>query len=424
MTGQRKLNRAETNVVCPALTDYRLDGTQGCLEWQKQVYFDMSNDQQLLDNVRKAGDFYQKLFSTDPLKGTLPLPQAIYDNAYELYQFVNYQYRHNETVFRGLGKDANKTLDTMQSHARDIERARTGNAPGNSQDSGAIIHSIAGRTLAQKVINELSGFVNKTDGNSNKLSLMFGVHETLTSFFSVGDLLTRENLENSPIGNLTQPGAAIAFEVIGTNGKDPNSMPDTKALDVRFLYRASADDGQEFKVYPLFGSGFDGHTIPYNSFLTEMMTRGRTTDDWCQICQPGPLVTFCSTARNSFNDDPSILKPSMSPALGGVIGGIIMLAVFGVVALALYFFGFRMRRVEGRGFRREKPPRNGDRDIHVLGSGQPRPRMGSWEMRDQNARSSPAVGAEESDMHRTESGRQTDDDSVRGARAVNPRESV
>lgn len=400
---------------------YRIDGSGPCVvDWQKQVLSDMGNNPKLVANAQKDGEFYQKLFSSPPLERVLPLDQAIYYNAYEIYELVSYQFKHNATVHKGLGKDANETLAKLQRNALDIERARIGSMVTKSDNDTAVLHTIPGRTLARKIADELNGFINRSDG-STPLSLMFGSSVSLSSFFAVGDLLTNDNLKNTPIGNLTQPGAALMFELIGGNEKT-EQMPDAADLSVRFLYRASADPSEAFKDYSLFGSGFDGKTIPYNSFLQEMTSRGRTASEWCSICQlQDSNVPFCSGSSQGSSSPSFSSKAAMSPALGGVIGAIIMMAIFGLIGLILLFSGFRIKKEEKAGFRRGE--KNRDR---VANNGIAQERVESWEMRggESDGRDVRGVGAVTSDFNRTEAGRQTDEESDNNAAPVRARESV
>lgn len=346
------------------------------------------------------------------------MDEANFWNAYEIYQLVDYLYKHNETVYKGL-KGAEKTLDTLRNNAFTLQRAKTQGPSSNSNDTESIIKTLPGRTLADAVAMHMGYFVR--DNSQNKLTLMFGSYQPLMAFYSIAGLQTRDNLENTALGNVTAPGAAIVFELIGENYDDANAIPETDDLRVRFLYRASADKDVNFEVMSLFGSGFDGASVPYTAFLREMNSRGRNSSDWCDICKPDSNIGQWCAVSNSATHHNS--NSQMIPAVAGVIGAIIMGGLIGLVGLGLFFIGgYSVRRRNREGFTRAEK-RSGDRDVQVGNTGNHQERIGSWEMRDgHGAKTSGGDSIVQTDSRRNP----FDDDAASdmGSTPVKARESV
>lgn len=378
----------------------------------------MGSDPAVKDKASASNEFYQHLFSTAPLQGTVDPSMADFAHAHDIYQLVNYLYTHNETVYKGL-EDAPKTLQTLREYAFALQSAQTQASSSNSNDTQSVVKTLPGRTLAHAVAVQLEDFVVRGDFAS-KMTLMFGSYEPLMAFFSVAGLLTRDNVEDGPMGNVTASGATIVFELIGENSEDLNSIPGTEDLRVRFLYSPTADKDAELEVYSLFGSGFDGNSIPYTAFLREMKSRGRDAVDWCELCNPEEGSTWCSSTSSATHE----AKSRMNPAVAGVIGAIIMGGLVALAGLGLFCIGgYGIHR--NRSGERFKGPekRPGDRDVQVGNEGDHQERIGSWEMRDGHAAKASGGDAPASTDHQRNP---FDDDyaSDIGAAPVKARESV
>ncbi len=354
-------------------------GELGCKSWD-DAWKNLTSDKVLSDRASANKDFYQRLSSTAPLQGVLDPAAANFWNADYIYQLVNYMYTHNETVYKGLG-DANKTLDTLREDSITLQRAKTQAPSSNSNDTQSIVRTLPGRTLAHTVAVQLDDFAVR-GGYGVKLTLMFGSYEPLMAFYSVAGLLTRDNVDG-PLGNITAPGAMIVFELIGENPNDAATRPDTDDLRVRFLYRPTADKDENFQVLSLFGSGFDGNSIPYTAFKREMMSRGRDAVDWCELCNPSNISTWCSPTSSSSHHT---VKSQMNPAVAGVIGAVVMGGLIALVGLGLFCIGgYGIRRGRnGDGFKGPEK-KSSDRDVHIGDAGDQQERIGSWEMRDGQA---------------------------------------
>lgn len=411
---------------------FSIQGTVGCTEWEREMNANLTRQKDLAALADSSLGFYQQLFATPPLEGTIDQGEANFWHASDIYEYVNYMYAHNETVYGNL-TNANDTLSTLQTYAITLEHAMTSDNTTNDDDPINILHTIAGRTLAQKVAEQFISNIG-ADGVDTKLTLMFGSLRPLLSYFALAGLLTRENLLEGPFSAMPEPGAAMVFELVGEDPDHPDSLPNFDDLMVRFYYRANTNDYEPFHRYSLFDSGFDGASIPYSAFVREMQDLGRNSAEWCSICKPGAAVGWCSAYPDTSDDSSdsntsssSNHHSSLNPAIAGLIGAIVMAAVFGLVALALFtLLGFRLQRSPPaernsslRGFKGAEKMAS-DPDLAVTKGGAGHERVGSWELRD-DAPVTGGAGIVTSDFRKN-----ADDDgiSVMGEAPVKARESV
>ncbi|KAJ6786825.1 hypothetical protein PWT90_02653 [Aphanocladium album] len=362
-----------------------IQGHIGCPTWQSASSTNLTTNPDLKDAAQKNADFYTNLFSSVPLQGTIPADEANFFNAYDIYNLVSYEFTHNETVFANL-TDADKTIPRLAADAFTMERAKSDPGASTANDTASVTLTIAGRTLAKQVADQMSLNANRTADRSRQMTLMFGSFEPLMAFFSVTGLLNRDNVLSTPLGNVTAPGAAIVFELIGEDPHDKSLFPKPEDLNVRFVYRPTAEESEKFQVFSLFNSGNGGRTIPYLAFQGKMNSIGRDAVDWCKICRPGSATAWCQEVPSSGpgTKGDSHGRSQMSPALAGVIGALIMGALVGLAVLGLCFGGFRLRRRggAGAGFRgAEKGPV--DQDVQYGNGGDAQERIGSWEMHNQ-----------------------------------------
>lgn len=391
----RKLEEARTN----RSIDDSVQGDVGCDLWKNQTGTALRDTKGMQVVHDGAQDFYQNLLASEPFAGSFDSATGNFWNAIEIYEWVKYMYSHNETVFGGL-ENANETLTTLENNALVLARAKltapdTANEEKEQEDGdNDAIYTVAGRSLAWRIADRLRSTINQGESRE-KMSLMFGSYEPMLSFLSIAGLLNRENLLSGPFSRFPGHGAAMIIELISDAQESSDLIPDSENLRIRFYYRESADPDAQFESFSLFNSGFGGQSIPYTSFDREMMAQGLSSEEWCDTCG-ATQAPFCPSSMSL--DD--ICKDSgssgmygsgskgMHPAVAGVIGAIVLAAVLGVAAAALYFLaGFRLRRVgpEERssmagGFKGpEKKP--SDRDVDVTGSGDQQERIGSWELR-------------------------------------------
>ena len=390
---------------------------------------DATTNKDYIAREQNTSAFYQKLFSSGPLAGTVPLATATFDNAKEVYDFVNYEYTHNETVYKGL-QDANNTLATLEANAFEAESFTSSHQSSNSSDPLTILYSMGGRTLADKVTDALWG--TTTHDTAPRLTLLFGDFRPIMSFAAIAGLLTQENLASGPFSRLPEPGAALVFELLGPQSPVGSNTDDFK---VRFLYRSSADDSASFQTYPLFGAGFGApDAMSLSLFSDQMDNIEQSPAQWCTVCSPSALSGFCAMPTTADDGDSSSHSSSaVSPAVAGVIGALLMAVLISCgFAAAVVFCGLRFQRrakkdaaeVPASGFKGDDRKAS-DADVAVSRAGTHHERVGSWELRHGDKDTSGPVGAGIVTSEFATRTRTMDDDgeSVTG-QAVNVRESV
>ncbi|KPM43387.1 hypothetical protein AK830_g3222 [Neonectria ditissima] len=425
------------NIRTLSILDPMSIGIQGnlrCDDWESEMTNNLIQDQTMLEFYNATYSFYQLLFSTSPLEGTVDLADANLWNAYEIYEYVSYMFIHNETVYDGLA-NATSILSTLESYATSMERTK--NTYGNEDDSAEseakeVLYSIAGRTLANRVQQQFVSNL-KWSGTRDKLSLMFGSFEPILSFISLSGLLTRETIESGPFSKLPEPGAAIVFELFSDNQDDQDEQPSYSDLSVRFYYRASADSDDNFRPHSLFGSENANNSIPYSDFVSEMKKLGKTANEWCDICGTSS-ASWCYSSYVTIGDSDSTMG-HLDPIVAGVVGAVIMAVILALIAAALFFLvGLRLRR----NVVKEEEPSNpaggfkspetivGDKDVAVTREGFHHERVGSWELRDgSHMPSFDTAGIAKNDEPRERRMSLDDDDiSVMGATPVKAHESV
>ncbi|KAF5672447.1 hypothetical protein FHETE_3750 [Fusarium heterosporum] len=412
-----------------------VQGNARCSAWLTEMTTNLTENDALGELYQTTLPFYQNLFSTPPLEGTIDVDYASIWNAYPLWEFVDYQYRHNETVHEQL-QNANVTLSFLNTYATTMERAQNSNLDSENDNSPTdVLYSIAGRTLAYKVVSQFRSNI-RWGSSYNKLTLMFGSMEPILSFISLSGLLTKDSILQEPWSTLPKPGAALVFELFGEDPDFPDRQPATDSLRVRVSYRASADPDESFRNQPLFKSGPDG--IAYSKFIQTMNQLGRSANEWCDICGPTPAPWCEQTDRGNTGWDDTF---SIRPIIAGIIGAIVSFGVFAILLACLCICGgFRMRR-KGSG---ETPlsstavgsaaggfkgpeKREGDADVVVTKQGIHHERVGSWELRSPNELPPQISGIVTNDLGhpRRRSLDDSDDDiSVMGATPVKARESV
>lgn len=383
---------------------HSVQGTVGCTKWISQTGTPFRESEDMREIFNNTRNFYQEVLSASVFEGVINQGDGNFWNAYEIYEWVKYMYNHNETVFEGLD-NGNDTLAELETNALALARAKL-TRPNTSSSDGDddTIATVAGRTLARRIIDQLRRSIS-SHGSQEKLSLMFGSYEPMLSFLSIAGLLDRENLLSGPFSRFPDQGAAFVIELISDasdNDSSSDLIPDDEELRIRFYYRENTDSDTPFELFSLLNSGLGGQSIPYESFVREMTEKGLSTEAWCDTCdaQQAPfcpsamdLDSLCSSSSNNStgSDSNGMYGPDsgrMHPVLAGFIGSLVLAGVLGIIATALYVLaGFRVARVGPAerssmvgGFKGpEKKP--DDADVGVTSGGAQQERVGSWELR-------------------------------------------
>ncbi|MCJ1259132.1 hypothetical protein MMC24_006967 [Lignoscripta atroalba] len=362
-------------------------------------------------NLQSATQDFYSGFKSTIFDGELPNSAVSYQNAYYLFDYLNYGYTHNQTV-----KDSLSEADLFQARtlADQWEYAVNGNLSASGNTQGDQIRTIAGQTVAAEILGLL--FTNvETSGRRSKLNLLFTSFEPMISFAALAGLPPFY----SNFYGLPDYGSSMVFEMFSTNANDSGGYPDPSDLRVRFLFRNGTDPTSNLNAYPLFGRGDGSITMSLDDFATDI---GRimlaSIGDWCTIC--GSMSVFCPAYTNStfINDSGSESDAStttrhsgVQPVIAGVIGAIVALVVAGLLfALAMLIGGVRLsrskakRRSELGGFKGAEKLAS-DQDLTVIKGGagatvvgKGHERIGSWEL----GESSKAKGVNFGSLHSPE----------------------
>lgn len=325
-------------------------------------------------------------------------------NAQNLYEYALYEYNHNKTVQDSLSLS---TLDQLHSLASAQQWAF------NTQEGGNAIGTIAGRTFASKVFQQLSHNV-ASEGLSNKLTLMFGSYQPFLSFFDLSGLSTGPS---APIfKTLPAHGSMMAFELFSyaPGNLEENAtvpFPNMTDLWVRFMFRNGSDEDAPMISYSLFGHPNQEVDMSWSDF-----TRGIDgidldgVEDWCSTCQTTNL--FCAAIDENVTKytlmPPENRRNKITPTIAGVIGATATLGLFILMSFVLCMLGFRIDHREKnktasnngdvKSLRRSggfKGPEKlaSDTDLTVQGNAGAsvvrHERVGSWELNDSPKSQSP-----------------------------------
>ncbi|GAB7362240.1 hypothetical protein MBLNU230_g2265t1 [Neophaeotheca triangularis] len=304
-----------------------------------------------------------------------------YGNAYQIYDYLNYQNMHNDTVESMFESNDFDTDDEpgVLSQLRWLADLHQDNLFAKNNDSlvnaNAAVRSmstIAGNTLAAKMLNQLQLSISSR-GTQYKLSLLTGEHEPLISLFALLDLPRL----NSDFRGLPSFASAAVFELYSP-GAPPNNassspadlFPEQDDLWVRFLFRNGSQGS--LQAFPIFGRGPSQTEMRWSDFEKEMAAiMLDEVGEWCRLCGGSERQVFCPGLDSSggssrfgggsgrFGSGDGDGNGSgggggLSPAVGGVVGAIVALLIAGLVFAGLWLIGgFRFRRTEEARGRRE-----------------------------------------------------------------------
>jgi hypothetical protein len=225
---------------------------------------------------------------------------------------------------------SNSTLATLQSLASTHEF----NLAFNSSDT---TRAIAGMQLAGEILNSLSSLISSS-GSSQKLNVQFGAYATFMSLFGLTNLAN----DHAELKNIVDYASSMAFELF-TDADASSGFPAKQDLQVRFLFHnGTASNTSEPTTYRLFGAQTDA--IAWSDFESKLGAFAvRDTKAWCGICGNSDGVCAAFTQKASAKTESK--KNELSPAVGGVIGAFVTLAVvLGALAAGMVLGGFAVVR--------------------------------------------------------------------------------
>lgn len=191
--------------------------------------------------------------------------------------------------------------------------------------------------LAGEILSSLNGMI-ASPAKSPKLSIQFGAYATFMSFFGLADLPAA----SGDFRGVVNYASSMVFELF-TNANVPSSgIPATEDLNVRFLFHnGTASNTSEPTAYPLFGG--QSNEISWTEFQNKLKEFAITsTEQWCNLC--GSSTGACAAyAEKKASPQSASGKHGMSPAIGGVIGAFVTLAVvLGISAAVMLIGGFTL----------------------------------------------------------------------------------
>ncbi|KAK1832696.1 histidine phosphatase superfamily [Podospora conica] len=354
-----------------------VQGHVGCPAYTESI-LNFRNDSVVSTMYESTLPFYTNMWDS-LLSKAFPQSMANFANAFLLYDYALYRYNHdNET--RNSVSLAEMAL--MARFASTEQRAKNADLSVSGTSEGDMIRAIAGRTMASKTL-ALFRENMRQGGAIRKLNLAFTTVETFVAFFALSGLVTGDHAaEFKP---LPEQGGMMVFELFSIGGNS-TVYPSTDDLWVRFLYRNGTDPTDKLQDFSLWGA--KETRMPYKTFASAIQGVGiNTIADWCRTC--GSYTLFCSGLKSTGKGGREpVARPGLSPAVGGVIGAVVTIAVVGLGLLAAILLGgFRFRR-DGEAKRTSSfggfkgaEKMTSDTDLAFARGGARQERTGSWELR-------------------------------------------
>ncbi|KAI9902142.1 hypothetical protein N3K66_003959 [Trichothecium roseum] len=239
-----------------------------------------------------------------------------YENAYDIWDLLNVARIHNAST---------KALDISDEDMFQLKTLGDSHEFGSNYNASQPARAIGARTLSGGVLAQL----NETVSSEGKLkfSLLAGSYDTFLAFFGAMGLV---DLSKNFTG-LPEYAGTMAFELFSEGRSDADAgFPSDADLRVRWLFKNGTDG--ELTSYPLFGN--DDDVMSWDDFKSEMEERGiGDVGTWCDICSA--TESFCAAYAEGDGSDGSEAEKSakggVSPAVGGVIGAVVTLAVVALV---------------------------------------------------------------------------------------------
>ncbi|KAM0323016.1 hypothetical protein ACHAQA_009115 [Verticillium albo-atrum] len=368
-----------------------LQGHKGCYTWLNAMD-SLSDDEEMRKLADSTRESYQKIFSQPPLNGTFDDESISFYNAYNLYDYVRYQSNHNSTIHRQLEKQviSEPTLDFLKRNAFKQQLALNVDNSLSGASTDDPIRPIAGQTLAQGILDALDSIISSRS-ETDKLTLLFTSFHPFIAFWSLSRLLTTSTDASAPYATFPEPGASMAFELIGDQPSQGGSFPSNENLKVRFVYRRDTNASTMFRADNIFGTPRVEFVMTLDFFQAQMREIASDVGKWCTLCSSPQL--FCEARRALAGEDISggagddsnkdgSRSLASTPIIVGILGAAVTLCVFALVAvIASFCFGVRLHRPTKGGFLGPEK-RADDADVAVSRGGARHERVGSWELRD------------------------------------------
>ena len=201
------------------------------------------------------------------------------------------------------------------------------------------MRAVGGMQLAGEVLKYMNETISSK--GAKKFGIQFGAYATFMSFFGLVDLPKA----NPDFMAVVDYASSMVFELF-TNADVSSGIPASNDLQVRFLFHnGTASNTSEPVVYPMFGGS--SNSVSWNDFQSNLNKFAiSTTEQWCTKCgnSTGSCAAYASTnSNNGAAAKPQSSGGGISPAVGGVIGAFVTLAVvLGALAAFMLLGGFRL----------------------------------------------------------------------------------
>lgn len=256
-----------------------LKADDGCPNFllQSNAYLE-SQDALRLDEESQT--FYNSL-RKDYLNGVFSNEEVGYQNAYEIFDYINVGSVHNTTIAQRVSPGELYKLKVL---ADRHEWAMNGNA---SSEHPAL--TIAGKTMAYRIAERLS--VNfQTAGEKNKFTLMISSYDAFLAYFGHAGL----SAYSIDFMGLPNYAASMVFEMFSDEDTPAGDYPSESALKVRFLFRNGTEDNVPLVHFPIFGQA----ELTWKEFNENIDAFAvKNVYDWCALCSASD--SFCSENANT-----------------------------------------------------------------------------------------------------------------------------
>ncbi|KAF1930909.1 phosphoglycerate mutase-like protein [Didymella exigua CBS 183.55] len=341
-----------------------IDGNSNCPEARLESSQYIVSDS--FKNTKAASKETYSLLQTSWFQGNLLDDQRDYDHALEIWDYLEYQYTHNRTIYERLtGSPVYSGVYNATRHLAD-EYAWNfwGNTGASSSDSDN--QATGGKTLAAEILHQFQTLITdrknhstSTVGASHPITLLFGEPDPMINLIS----LMRMDARDKTFQAIPPYASAIIFELFSTGADSfPASEDD---LWVRFYYHNGTTDfngrllafsmfNGQLLAFPMFNNGPSHTDMTWRTFN---MLFGRiamnTITEWCSSCNAPSL--FCTGVDSQVivavnpTSSSSGKRRGLSPAVAGVVGAAVTLAAACLLlALAVLVGGVRVHRVQRR----------------------------------------------------------------------------
>ncbi|KAH4036620.1 hypothetical protein HBI24_090240 [Parastagonospora nodorum] len=266
------------------------------------------------------------------INNIIPADQISFKNGYVVYDILNVASIHNTS---SPSMPSNSTLNTL----RTLADAHEWHLAFNASDP---MRAVAGMQLAGEILSHMNGIISSQ--GARKLGVQFGAYATFMSFFGLTDLPSASR----NFTGIVDYASSLVLEMF-TEKDVGEGFPSEQDLQIRFLFHnGTASNVSEPSVYPLFGGA--NEALMWTDFQSKMRDFAiGSTQQWCEKCgnETGGCAAFAVKTESAAMGG----KGGLSPAVGGVIGAIVTLAVvLGTLAGVMLVGGFTLvskKRVKG-----------------------------------------------------------------------------